>query len=764
VAPAFPETSRTSSYTQATVVGSIIGTVEYMAPEQARGEAIDHRADIYTFGLIFYDMLVGKRRDDGTAMDQLRQRMSGAVPPLKTVAPDVPEPLAAVVTRSIQPDPAARYQTTSEMAAALDRLDENGNPKPVRRVIGMPIAAAAALLLTAVGASAWYYAATRGPETQPPPVSIVIADFENTTGEVAFDRTLEPTLRRALEGAGFITAFDRVGIRRTVGVAVPDKLDETAARELAARQGLGIVLSGSVEKSGSRYQVRMKATDVITGKVLAEVSDRAPDAGGVMATATALVGEVREELGDRTTDDDPIFAQRSLSTSSFEVLRLYAAAQEASVSNKWAEVRDHLLKAVELDPEFGLGYLLLSGASRNLGRGQEASAYVDQAMAHTGKMTTREKLTTRGMFFRLQGDYEQCMREQQDLIKAFAADVTGRNQFALCASKLRQLDRARDEMKLVTQLLPKRSIGWDNYSLYSSYSGQFAEGEEAARTAMGLEPNDPFAPLALGLSQLGQDKPSDATATFAALAKVPGPGATFSASGLADVALYQGRYAEAVRLAEEGAQADLKTKGNDRAAAKLMHQAYAHLQAGRKPAAVASSDRALELSKQVTIRFLAARIFLEAAQPAKAQPLAAGLAAEKQPEPRSYALVLQAMTSRAANNPTAAISQASEAIKLLDTWIAHFELGRAYYSAGQFAQADAEFDRCLTRRGEALSLFLDEEPTFGYLPAVHFFQGLTREGMGLPDAAASFREYLRIRQTAGEDPLIEDLRRRIAKK
>ena len=90
-------------------------------------------------------------------------------------------------------------------------------------------------------------------------------------------------------------------------------------------------------------------------------------------------------------------------------------------------------------------------------------------------------------------------------------------------------------------------------------------------------------------------------------------------------------------------------------------------------------------------------------------------------------------------------------------------MGRAYYAAGQFAQADAEFDRCLTRRGEALSLFLDEEPTFGYLPAVHFFQGLTREGMKLPDAAASFREYLRIREAAGEDPLLADLRRRLAK-
>jgi len=242
-------------------------------------------------------------------------------------------------------------------------------------------------------------------------LGVVIADFENRTAEPTFDRTLEPNLRRVLEGAGFITAYDRVGLRRTVGVAVPEKLDEAAARELAVKQGLNLVLSGVVEKQGTRYQIEMKLTQSVDGRVVADVRGRANTAQDVIPAATSLVGDVRAALGDRTTETDPIFAQRSLSASSADVLRYYAAAQNASADNKWDEAQQHLLKAIAVDPNFGLGYLLLSGVSRNLGNAQAAFDYVQQAMSHMDSMTNRERLTTRGMYFRLTGDYEKCLAE-----------------------------------------------------------------------------------------------------------------------------------------------------------------------------------------------------------------------------------------------------------------------------------------------------------------------------------------------------------------
>jgi len=743
----------TGRYTDGTVLGSIVGTVEYMAPEQARGEAVDQRADIYTYGLILYDMLIGARRAEraGSALDQLRARMEGPLPPLKAVATDVPEALAAIVTRATETDAANRFQTSVELAAALDRLDEHGVPKPIKRVVRLPVAIAAAVLL--IGGAAWLYLAYLKPPPPPPGnTSVVIADFENRTADPAFERTLEPNLRRVLEGAGFITAYDRVGLRRTVGVALPDKLDEGAARELAAKQGLNLVLSGDVEKQGSRYQITMKVTQVVDGRVVADVNGRANNAGDVIPAAIRLVGDVREALGDRTTATDPIFAQRSLSASSPDVLQHYAAAQNASADNKWDEAKEHLLKAIEIDPNFGLGYLLMSSVSRNTGKVQEANDYVAKAMAHMDSMTNRERLTTRGMYFRLTGDFEKCKAEQLDLIKAYAADVVGHNQLAVCAGLLRDFKTARGEMAAIVEILPKRTLFRNNLALQSLYLSDFAEAEKQARIVLDQVPaGEPFAFLVLGASELGQERPKDAIDAFTAAAKVPPTGPTFSPSGLADVAVYEGRYNDAIRIAEQGAAADVAAKNSDRAAAKLLHQAYAHLLKGQKPAAVASAQRALGLSQVLKVRFLAARIDIEAGQAKLAAPIVAALLAAPQAEPLAYGKLLASMTARVNNDHAGAIKAAEESTKLLDTWIGHFELGRAYLAAGEYPSADAEFDRCVTRRGEAAMLFLDEETTYGYFPMVYFYQGLVREGMKL-DPAEKFRAYLAIREAAGEDP------------
>ena len=111
-------------------------------------------------------------------------------------------------------------------------------------------------------------------------------------------------------------------------------------------------------------------------------------------------------------------------------------------------------------------------------------------------------------------------------------------------------------------------------------------------------------------------------------------------------------------------------------------------------------------------------------------------------------------------NAREAIKILTAANETLDTWIGHFELGRAYLAAEAFAQADSEFDRCIQRRGEALSMLVDEEPTSGYMPVVYYYQGLVREGLQNARFAESYREYLRIRGTSAEDPLLPEIRKR----
>ena len=760
-----PGLRSTGKYTDATVVGTIVGTVEYMAPEQARGEKVDHRADIYTTGLILYDLLAGKRRAThaGSAVEQLKARMESGVAPLKTVAPDVPEALVAIVGRAVEPDPAKRFQTTSELLEALERLDDDGVPLPVKRAVSLPIMAAIVVAVVTLGVGAWWFTRPEPAPVAHEPVSVVIADVENRTGEPEFDRVLEPMLRRALEGAGFITAFDRNGIRRTVGVQLPERLDEAAARDIAVKQGLGVVVAGVLTKQGNGYSLSMKATRTVSGDLVANVTGRASRPDDVIDTATRLVSNIRTALGDATSETDQLFAMTSLSAASFDVVRHYAAAMEHTTNNRFEDARQSLLKAIELDPKFGVGYLVLASVARNMSRLQDAEKYIKEALSHLDDMTERERYTTRGMYYRITLDYQQCVKEHGELVARYAADVVGRNQMALCSSKLRDLGRAVEQMQAVVKMLPNRPAFRDNLAFYSNYAGDFQTGEKEARTVLEAAPTDAFAYVALAHAQIGQDQPQQAAETYQKLAPLPGFGATFSASGLGDVAAYQGRFTEAARLLEQGAAADLagERPNPDRAALKFVAQAYALLSRGQKASAVTAADKALANSRSVGIRFLAARIFVEAGQTAKAKPLATELSAEIQPEPQAYGKIVEAMIATNSKDPRPAIKLLTEANTLLDTWIGHFELGRAYLATGQLPQADSEFDRCLKRRGEAIAILLEEEPSYAYFPPVYYYQGRVREAMGLSGAADSYRAYLAIREKAGEDPLIADIRKRI---
>jgi tetratricopeptide (TPR) repeat protein len=146
---------------------------------------------------------------------------------------------------------------------------------------------------------------------------------------------------------------------------------------------------------------------------------------------------------------------------------------------------------------------------------------------------------------------------------------------------------------------------------------------------------------------------------------------------------------------------------------------------------------------------------------AKAQKLAASLGSELQAEPQAYARIIEGKSALKRGDARQAIKDLTEANNLLDTWIGRFELGRVYLEAGQFVEADSEFDRCIKRRGEALELFLDNVATYGYFPPVYYYQGRVREGLKSPGFAESYRTYLSIRGQTGEDPLVPEVRRRL---
>ena len=739
--------------------GRMMGTLEYMAPEQARGETVDQRADLYAVGMIVSEMLVGRHPlpDGMTPIDALKQRMATAPTSLCEIDPAIPESVDALVLRCLQIDPADRFQTTAELVTALDRLDDNGVPIPEPRRFTPRMIAASVMLVAALVTGTWWLTRTPPVPKQHEPVTMVIADFQNGTSDPAFDHTLEPMLRRALEAAGFISAYDRSRIRATFGVPPPEKLDEVAARGLALKQGVGVVLSGSIDRRGNGYEISVNAAQTVTGKVIASAKSRASNKDQVLGAATKLVTTVRKALGDETSDSAQLLAMKSLSTTSMEVAGHYAAAIEAQSNSKFEEARQSFLKAVELDPNFGLGYQGLALMSRNLGKLQDADKYNTEALRHLDGMTERERFAVRAAYYMNTGDSQQCVKEYGELIAQYAADAVAHNNRALCLSKLRNMREAVDEMRRAVQILPKRAPFRGNLAVYADYAGDFQTAEREAGTLQ--EPTD-LATLALAFARLGQGQLPEATATYQKLATIGARGGSWAASGMGDLALYEGRFSDAVRLFEQGAASDLASKNADKAARKLTSLAYAHLMRGQRSPAIAAAEKALLNSKAVPIRFLAARIFVEANAVARAQTVAAGLSSELPAEPQAYGKIIEGEIALKTGDPRQAIKILTDAGGLLDTWLGHFDLGRAYLELGAFPQADSEFDRCIKRRGEALSLLVDEEPTSGYFPIVYYYQGLVREGLKNPGSADSYREYLKIRGKSTEDLLLLEVRRR----
>jgi len=746
-----------TSAATATGAGGIVGTVQYMAPEQASGLAVDQRADIYAFGLILYDALTGLGRHstpDGP-IAELRARMQQAPPGVRTLVPEVPEPLERLIARCLDPLPEKRFQTTEELDAEFATLNDKGGLIPIKRVFG--VRSLAAIIVVSVGlvGGGWWYAKSLIPPPVHEAVQVVIADFKNLTGDMTFDHTLEPIMRRALETSSFISAYDRTSIAAT-GARPPAVLDENAARELAVKQGLPVVLSGTIDRQSDEYNVSVKAVRTVTGEVVVDKKGRAAAKNDVLGVATKLVADVRKALGDEVPQSQQLFAMRSLSAGSLEVLSFYAAAIQAQAKGDFEAAKQSYLKAVEVDPMFGLGYQGLAVMSRNLSRPDDAEKYIKQALKYLDGMTDREKFGTRGFYYRLIGDNQQCAKEYGLSLAQYPADTVAHNQRAGCLVKLKNMKEAMAEMRQAVQMLPNHTGYRTNLALVATWATDFEVADSALQK---LPTNDIRALQVRAYSQVGRGLLTEAADTYQKISQIVPQGPSQAALGLGDLAVYRGRFAEAIRIFEPGAAADLAAKNSDRAAIKFTSSAFAHLMSGHPELAIKAADTALQHSKSFPVRFLAARIYAEAGAIDKARPLAAAMSAELPAEPQAHGKIIEGLIQLKSGKARDAIKTLTDANTLLDTWFGRFDLGRAYLAAGAFVQADAEFDRCIARRGEALSL-MDEGPTYGYFPFVYYYQGLVREQMGTARFADSYREYLRLRAESQDDPLLPDVRKR----
>ncbi len=300
----------------------------------------------------------------------------------------------------------------------------------------------------------------------------------------------------------------------------------------------------------------------------------------------------------------------------------------------------------------------------------------------------------------------------------------------------------------------------NNLGLDAMYAGDFATAIKEQDEVLRLNPKFVLAYVSKAMSQLAMGRPEEAAETYRKAAGVDARGASASASGLADIAAYQGRHADALPILQAGIEADLANKDSDSAAVKLLAAAEAHLALPDVSAAVAEAERAVSLARGENILYPAARVYLAAGRESRALALASELAGRLEPDPQAYAELIRGEADLARGKPAEAIRRFLAAKKIADTWAGRLDLGKAYLEAGAFAEADAEFETCVKRRGEATAIFLDESPTCRLIPNADYYLGRAREGLKSPGAADAYKSFLAVKTGKG-DAMVADARRRL---
>ena len=262
------------------------------------------------------------------------------------------------------------------------------------------------------------------------------------------------------------------------------------------------------------------------------------------------------------------------------------------------------------------------------------------------------------------------------------ADRVGQNNLATCYTQLRNAPKALEAAQRAVEIVPKGVGQRLNLSFISSFAGDFAAGEKEARAALEINPSAAQGYLVLAEAQLGQGQIEKAAEGYHQLERFGPLGVSTATAGLADLAAYQGKYAEAARILAQGAAADVAAKMADNAARKYAGLGYLEEMQGHHAAALSDIGEALVNSQSIQIEFLAASSYVDAGDLAKAQKLAASLSSEATSEPQAYGNIIEGLVALKRKDAREAVKQITAANNLLDTWIGRFRTGPGLSGSG----------------------------------------------------------------------------------
>ena len=477
-----------------TEAGTMMGTVAYMSPEQARGEEVDARSDLWSLGVVMYEMVTGSRPFDGPTSPIIYEALLNKEPQaVRERNPNIPGELERIIGKLLEKERAQRYPSAAALREDLVRLQaapfHAGERRSRKPLMKYGIAAAfvlGVLMVAGVGLLFWQqrgHATFLRPALLTDKDTIVLADFTNTTGDPVFDETLRQGLAIQLEQSPFLSMVPDDGIQKTLGLMgrpAGARLTPEIAKEICERTGSAAVLDGSIARLGSQYVVGLRARNCRTGEILDQEQVSAARIENVMSALSQVAIKFRTRVGESlATVKQHGTPLEEATTTSLDALRAYSAAMKHLD-------RDHDLaagvplfqRAIEIDPKFAVAYASLGFTYGLLGQIELSTESNKKAYELRDRASDREK------FF---------------ITATYETQVTG------------DLEKALQTCELWLETYPRDKIshGILGSFLYPTF-GKFDKGVEVARQLVDLDPDFAVGYLQLAFNTQFAGRPDEA--------------------------------------------------------------------------------------------------------------------------------------------------------------------------------------------------------------------------------------------------------------
>jgi eukaryotic-like serine/threonine-protein kinase len=478
-----PRTAEDTVTTPLTGTGQILGTLAYMSPEQIEGKAADVRSDIFSFGLVLYEMLTGRRAFEASSQAGLMAAiLKEDPPPLMSLLPSIPAALDRMVRKCLAKEPARRWQTASDLRDELAWIAEGDSAAKRWKAI-VPVAAG---VLAILAASYFYF--HRTPKLTDKD-TIVLADFVNTTGDPVFDGALRQGLAVQLEQSPFLSLISDKRIQKALslmGQPADAPLTPEIAREICERTASAAVLDGSIAPLGSQFVLGLRAKNCRTGEVLDEEQVEAAKKEDVLNALSQIASKFRTRVGESLatvkSHDTPL---AEATTSSLEALKAYSAGVRADSPDGGAAARPLFKRAVEIDPQFAMAHAWLGILYSTIGESTLAAESTRKAYQLRDRVSDREKFfITASYEIQVTGNLEKAQRICEEWAQTYPRELNPHGFLAgMVYPILGKYEKGAAEAGKAIGIDPDFAVGYYQLAFHYTYLDRLGEAGDALQRA-----------------------------------------------------------------------------------------------------------------------------------------------------------------------------------------------------------------------------------------------------------------------------------------